>query len=94
MVINAFLDQIFIFSKDFQILSIRSLNLESVIIILLMFWLISLSLQLYLRPRNPLAAAGSCKTWFYLLLGAKRHGHTLGNVGLVVDVKKTFVLIY
>ena len=31
-----------------------------------MFWLISLSLQLYLRPRNTLAAAGSCKTWFYL----------------------------
>ena len=42
----------------------RSLNLEFVIIILLMFWLICPFPSILLRPRNTLAAAGSCKTWF------------------------------
>ena len=38
------------------------------LIILLMFWLISLFLQFYFWRKNTLAAAGSCKTWFYLFL--------------------------
>jgi len=41
-----------------------------------MFWLISLSLQFYLWPRNTLAAAGSCKTWFYLF---QQNKHLLLN---------------
>ena len=31
------------------------------------FWLFSFSSLFYLRSKNTLVAAGSCKTWFYLL---------------------------
>ena len=60
----------FRFFRTFQVFSLRSLNLEWVLIILLMFWIISLSLslQLWLGCMNTLAAAGSCKTWYYLFL--------------------------